>query len=61
MMMKSLIPKQGVSGVLDEILRKACEPEPARRYGTALAFAEDLQTLQAALGEPVDAFSQQSK
>lgn len=60
MMMKSLIPKQGVSGVLDEILRKACEPEPARRYGTALAFAEDLQTLQAALGEPVDGFSQQS-
>lgn len=60
MMMKSLIPKQGVSGVLDEILRKACEPEPARRYGTALAFAEDLQTLQAALGEPVDGFLQQS-
>lgn len=60
MMMKSLIPKQGVSGVLDEILRKACEPEPARRYGTALAFAEDLQTLLDALGEPVDGFSQQS-
>lgn len=60
MMMKSLIPKQGVSGVLDEILRKACEPDPTRRYGTALAFAEELQTLQAALGEPVDGFSQQS-
>ena len=28
MMMKSLIPRQGVSGVLDEILRKACEPNP---------------------------------
>lgn len=60
MMMKSLIPKQGVSGVLDEILRKACEPEPTRRYGTALAFAEDLQTLLDALGEPVDGFLQQS-
>ena len=45
MMMKSLIPRQGVSGVLDEILRKACEPDPARRYTTALEFAEELQTL----------------
>ena len=40
MMMKSLIPRQGVSGVLDEILRKACEPDPARRYTTALEFAD---------------------
>ena len=45
MMMKSLIPKQGISGVFDEILRKACEPDSARRYATALEFAEELQVL----------------
>lgn len=49
MMMKSLIPKQGISGVFDEILRKACEPDPARRYKTALEFADELQTLADAL------------
>lgn len=30
MLMKSLIPKQGISGVFDEIIQKACEPDPAR-------------------------------
>lgn len=51
MMMKSLIPKQGISGVFDEILRKACEPDPARRYKTALEFAEELQMLVDVLQE----------
>ncbi len=51
MMMKSLIPKQGISGVFDEILRKACEPDPARRYKTALEFAEELQMLADVLQE----------
>ena len=45
MLMKSLIPKQGISGVFDEIIQKACEPDPARRYATALEFAEELQML----------------
>ena len=45
MLMKSLIPKQGISGVFDEIIQKACEPDPTRRYATALEFAEELQML----------------
>ena len=58
MMMKSLIPRQGVSGVLDEILRKACEPDPARRYTTALEFAEELQTLADLMQDTVAAAPQ---
>lgn len=58
MMMKSLIPRQGVSGVLDEILRKACEPDPARRYATALEFAEELQTLADLMQDTVAAAPQ---
>ena len=58
MMMKSLIPRQGVSGVLDEILRKACEPDPARRYATALEFAEELQTLADLMQDTVAAVPQ---
>ena len=52
MLMKSLIPKQGISGVFDEIIQKACEPDPARRYATALEFAEELQMLADILQEP---------
>lgn len=58
MMMKSLIPRQGVSGVLDEILRKACEPDPDRRYTTALEFAEELQTLADLMQDTVAAAPQ---
>lgn len=58
MMMKSLIPRQGVSGVLDEILRKACEPDPNRRYATALEFAEELQTLADLMQDTVAAAPQ---
>ena len=58
MMMKSLIPRQGVSGVLDEILRKACEPDPDRRYATALEFAEELQTLADLMQDTVAAVPQ---
>lgn len=52
MLMKSLIPKQGISGVFDEIIQKACEPDPARRYATALEFAEELQMLADVLEQP---------
>ena len=59
MLMKSLIPKQGISGVFDEIIRKACEPDPARRYATALEFAEELQMLADILQEPTVGTGQQ--
>ena len=59
MLMKSLIPKQGISGVFDEIIQKACEPDPARRYATALEFAEELQMLADILQEPTVGTGQQ--
>lgn len=59
MLMKSLIPKQGISGVFDEIIRKACEPDPTRRYATALEFAEELQMLADVLQEPTVGTGQQ--
>ena len=59
MLMKSLIPKQGISGVFDEIIQKACEPDPARRYATALEFAEELQMLADVLEQPMIGAGQQ--
>lgn len=59
MLMKSLIPKQGISGVFDEIIQKACEPDPTRRYTTALEFAEELQMLADILQEPTVGTGQQ--
>lgn len=59
MLMKSLIPKQGISGVFDEIIQKACEPDPARRYATALEFAEELQMLADVLEQPMVGAGQQ--
>jgi len=59
MLMKSLIPKQGISGVFDEIIQKACEPDPARRYATALEFAEELQMLADVLEQPTVGAGQQ--
>ncbi len=59
MLMKSLIPKQGISGVFDEIIQKACEPDPARRYATALEFAEELQMLADVLEQPTVGTGQQ--
>lgn len=59
MLMKSLIPKQGISGVFDEIIQKACEPDPARRYATALEFAEELQMLADVLEQPTIGAGQQ--
>lgn len=45
MMMRSLIPKQGISSVLREIIDKACEPNPERRYQTALELSEELEMM----------------
>ena len=50
MMMRSLIPKQGISSVLREIIDKACETDPAKRYQTALEFAEELEMMAEVLG-----------
>ena len=50
MMMRSLIPKQGISSVLREIIDKACEIDPAKRYQTALEFAEELEMMAEVLG-----------
>ena len=52
MMMKALEPRrEGVSGVLREMIQKACEPDPANRYETALEFANELEMMYEVLAQ----------
>ncbi|MGN0390636.1 MAG: PASTA domain-containing protein [Wujia sp.] len=46
MMMRSLEPRnEEVSTVLKEIIQKACEPDPGKRYASALEFANELEMM----------------
>lgn len=52
MMMKALEPRrEGVSEVLREMIQKACEPDPANRYETALEFANELEMMYEVLAQ----------
>ncbi len=52
MMMRAMEPrKEGVSAVLQEMIQKACEPEPAKRYATALEFANELEMMYEAMAQ----------
>lgn len=60
MMMQSLIPKQGISEVFREMIQKACEPDPSKRYESALAFSEDLEMISDVLGGETQILCNQS-
>ncbi|MGN0368443.1 MAG: PASTA domain-containing protein [Wujia sp.] len=51
MMMKSLLPKQGVSVVLEEMIDKASNANPALRYQSALEASEEFSMIVEVLEE----------
>ena len=59
MMMRGLIPQRGISNVFEELIQKACEPDPAKRYTSALAFAEDLQMITEVLSGETEILNNQ--